>query len=116
MRKNNQYTFVQSNKIEEGDAASLNLLLLKIKIKTMKKNLHRNFLIAGISILSFLNVKAQAVNATGNITTNTTGTKNNIYTLSPGFKYVTNNATLTNNVMITTTNGAAKTLKLAVRK
>lgn len=61
----------------------------------MKKNLHRNLFILGMGVLSALGVKAQAVDVTGNITTNTTWTKNNIYTLSPGFKYVTNNATLT---------------------
>jgi PKD repeat protein len=55
----------------------------------------KQVLLTAIAIMTFLGLNAQTVNVTGNITTNTTWTKNNIYILSPGFKYVTNNATLT---------------------
>ncbi|MCC7302250.1 MAG: T9SS type A sorting domain-containing protein [Bacteroidia bacterium] len=40
-------------------------------------------------------VRSQVVNVSGDITTNTTWTNNNIYLLTGGFVYVTNNATLT---------------------
>ena len=73
-----------------GVAASQEILLKKTKKKNMKKNL----LLTAMAIMFFIGLNAQ-VNITSNITTNTTWTKNNIYVLSPGFKYVTNNATLT---------------------
>lgn len=55
----------------------------------------RNLLLTAIAFMFFIGLNAQTVNVTGNITSNTTWTKNNIYILSPGFKYVTNNSTLT---------------------
>lgn len=46
-------------------------------------------------LVSLITLQAQTVSVTSNITTNTTWTNNNIYSLSGGFLYVTNNATLT---------------------
>jgi len=51
-----------------------------------------------LSVLCFcfgLGLKAQVVTVSGDITSNTTWTSNNIYQLTGGFVYVTNNATLT---------------------
>ena len=56
----------------------------------MKKNL----LLSVFAIISFFSLNAQ-VTITSDITSNTTWTNNNIYTLSGGFIYVTNNSTLT---------------------
>lgn len=56
----------------------------------MKKNL----LLTAFAIISFLSLNAQ-VTISSDVTSNTTWTKNNIYTLTGGFIYVTNNATLT---------------------
>jgi hypothetical protein len=56
----------------------------------MKKNL----LLTAFAIISFLSLNAQ-VTISSDITSNTTWTNNNIYTLTSGFIYVTNNATLT---------------------
>lgn len=54
----------------------------------------RNLLLTAFAIISFLSLNAQ-VTISSDITSNTTWTKNNIYTLTGGFIYVTNNATLT---------------------
>jgi hypothetical protein len=54
----------------------------------------RNLLLTAFAIISFLSLNAQ-VTISSDITSNTTWTNNNIYTLSGGFIYVTNNATLT---------------------
>jgi PKD repeat protein len=54
----------------------------------------RNLLLTAFAILSFIGLNAQ-ITITSDITSNTTWTSNNIYTLSGGFIYVTNNATLT---------------------
>lgn len=54
----------------------------------------RNLLLTALAILSFISLNAQ-VTITSDITSNTTWTSNNIYTLSGGFIYVRNNATLT---------------------
>ncbi|NBP57686.1 hypothetical protein EBU71_14355, partial [bacterium] len=49
-----------------------------------------------LALLSSVGLGAQTtVTVTGNITTNTTWTSNQVYDLSAGFHYVTNNATLT---------------------
>lgn len=57
----------------------------------------KNFLLSCfLTITGIFGLNAQnVVNVTGNITTNTTWTSNQIYDLSSGFHYVTNNATLT---------------------
>ena len=54
----------------------------------------RNLLLTAFAIISFLSLNAQ-VTISSDITSNTTWTNNNIYTLTGGFIYVTNNATLT---------------------
>lgn len=54
----------------------------------------RNLLLTAFAILSFLSLNSQ-VTISSDITSNTTWTNNNIYTLTGGFIYVTNNATLT---------------------
>ncbi|MEN9440942.1 MAG: hypothetical protein RLZ33_1019 [Bacteroidota bacterium] len=54
----------------------------------------RNLLLTAFAIISFLSLNAQ-VTISSDITSNTTWTRNNIYTLTGGFIYVTNNATLT---------------------
>lgn len=46
-------------------------------------------------LVCLFTLQAQTVSVTSNITTNTTWTNNNIYALSGGFLYVTDNATLT---------------------
>lgn len=56
----------------------------------MKKTL----LLTAFAIISFLGMSAQ-VTISSDITTNTTWTSNNIYTLTGGFIYVTGNSTLT---------------------
>lgn len=54
----------------------------------------RNLLLTAFTILSFIGLNAQ-ITITSDITSNTTWTSNNIYTLSGGFIYVRNNAVLT---------------------
>lgn len=54
----------------------------------------RNLLLTTLAIISFVTMNAQ-VTVSSDITSNTTWTKNNIYTLTGGFLYVTNNAVLT---------------------
>jgi len=54
----------------------------------------RTLLLTAFAIISFLSLNAQ-VTISSDITSNTTWTNNNIYTLTGGFIYVTNNATLT---------------------
>lgn len=48
-----------------------------------------------VFLVCLFTLQAQTVSVTSNITTNTTWTNNNIYSLSGGFLYVTDNATLT---------------------
>ncbi len=56
--------------------------------------MRKNLFILCIVLLAGLGLRAQ-ITVTGDITTNTTWTSNNIYQLTGGFIYVTNNATLT---------------------
>jgi hypothetical protein len=60
----------------------------------LKLKMKRNLLLTAFAIISFLSLNAQ-VTISSDITSNTTWTRNNIYTLTGGFIYVTNNATLT---------------------
>ena len=73
-----------------GVAASQEILLKKTKKKNMKKNL----LLTAMAIIGFVTMHAQ-ITISSDISTNTTWTSNNIYTLTGGFVYVTNNAVLT---------------------
>jgi PKD repeat protein len=73
-----------------GNAASLKYSKQKINNKKMKKFLLMSMIIVG----GVLGLHAQ-VTVSGDITANTTWTNNNIYMLTGGFVYVTNNATLT---------------------
>jgi hypothetical protein len=68
----------------------LNTANKKINNKKMKKFLLMSMIIVG----GVLGLHAQ-VTVSGDITANTTWTNNNIYMLTGGFVYVTNNATLT---------------------
>lgn len=54
----------------------------------------KRFLLSTLLFFVFIQIKAQ-ITISGDITSNTTWTNNNIYLLSGGFVYVTNNATLT---------------------
>jgi PKD repeat protein len=51
-------------------------------------------LFIAFALVNIFSINAQ-INVTGDISTNTTWTRNNIYTLTGGFVYVTNNSTLT---------------------
>jgi hypothetical protein len=51
-------------------------------------------LFIAFALVNIFSINAQ-VTVSGDITSNTTWTSNNIYTLTGGFVYVTNNATLT---------------------
>jgi PKD repeat protein len=71
-----------------GEAASQ--LILRKKKLIMKTKL----LFIAFALVNIFSINAQ-INVTGDISTNTTWTRNNIYTLTGGFVYVTNNSTLT---------------------
>lgn len=68
---------------------TLHEVLLHKFSNTMKKALFTLFVLLGLA------AQAQVVTVSGDITTNTTWTSDNIYELTGGFVYVTNNAVLT---------------------
>jgi PKD repeat protein len=60
----------------------------------MKMKMKTKLLFIAFALVNIFSINAQ-VNVSGDIASNTTWTNNNIYTLTGGFVYVTNNATLT---------------------
>jgi hypothetical protein len=57
--------------------------------------MRKNLFILCLMLFAGLGLRAQTVTVSGDITANTTWTNDNIYVLTGGFVYVTNNATLT---------------------